>query len=1038
MNFIKYAISKPISVSVGVIFVVLFGCIGLYNLPVQLTPDVELPEVTVRTFWPGASPYEIEQEVVEKQEEKLKGLKNLIKMESASYNDFCDISLTFKLGADLDAALLRVSNKINEVSRYPENVEKPSIEASGAQGSPIIWMMLKVLDKKQSNINHFLTFLENEVRQHLERVEGVGSLFIGGGTEKELQLEINVDKTARHNITIENILAKVRGANNNVSAGLKGIGKKNFRIRTVSQFNTPSDLNDVVVYDDGIKRVFVKDIATPKFGYKEKNAVITHNGDEVIAIGVRKEQGSNVIDLVDNLKKVVHGLNEGVLKKNKLYIDWVYDETPYIHEAISIVKKNVIIGGLLAIMVLLLFLRSASATITTAIAIPVSAIGTFIFLWIFDRNLNVVSLAGISFAVGMLVDNSIVVLENIDRHRSQGKDALSACFEGTREVFGAVLASTVTTVAVFIPIIFIQEEAGQLFRDIAIAITFSILISLIVSVAVIPSIMNQFYRRSTYRVPEPGWISSFGERASHLLMTISEWTLKNTFTRILSITFFTLFSISIVYLLMPKAEYLPQGNRNLILSILIPPPGNSIEKNAEIGEFVKEQTLPYIQEDGKDGIPRIKDVWYVAAPGFNVIGSLSTHETRAKEMMPLFNRIIHSMPDMFGVSLQAGLFQHEIGAGRNVDVNISGFDIDQINQIASRLFFSEIPAKIPGAQVRPVPSIETSYPEVSIIPDKRKLAAGGLTENDLGIYIDILMGGRKIDDFKPSGRYQMDLVMKSSDTEIRTPEDLMSMSIINKFGKNIRVGDVAKLEYSKGMTQVNHLERKRTVKLQVTPPAKVALQDAMETIQNDIIHVMEKNQTLGDISISISGNADKLVQMRDALKWNFILAIAITYLLMTALFENFFYPFIILFTVPLAAAGGFIGFRLSDILIAKQGFDVLTMLGFIILVGTVVNNAILIVYQSLNNVRYHHMEGIDAIKHSVQTRIRPIFMSACTSLFGMLPLVLSTGSGSELYRGLGSVLLGGLALSTLLTLFVIPALLSFFIGFEGKNNETYS
>jgi len=1032
MDPIKYSISKPISVAVAVILIVMFGLIGLKNLPVQLTPDIELPEITVTTTWAGATPYEIEQDIIDKQEEVLKGLQNLTKMESSSYNNYGEISLTFKVGIDLDNALLRVSNKLNEVSDYPSNADKPAIEAAGAQSSPVIWMMLKIKEGTSSEVNKFKTFFENEIRQQIERVSGVGSLFVGGGTENELHLVLNAEKMTRHNVTISEVIAKIQGANQNQSAGTLGIGKKDYRIRTVSKFQNYDDPLNVVVFDDGIKRIFFKDIAHSTRGHEKATFSVMQNGDEVIAIGVRKEQGANVIELVNQLKKVVENLNKGILADNNLYIDWVYDQTPYINTAIAIVKQNVLIGSILAITVLLLFLRSISATVTTAIAIPISVIGTFIFLWVFNRNFNVVSLAGISFAVGMLVDNSIVVLENIDRHRHMGKNALDACYEGAKEVWGAVLASTVTTVAVFVPIIFIQEEAGQLFRDIAIAITFSIIISLFVSVSVIPTVLNQFYMRRSKKVKSQNDpINRVGQMFVNAIMGISGFFLKNTVTRLASIFFFTLLSITLVFLLIPKAEYLPQGNRNLIMNILVPPPGNSLEKRKSIGSYIFKEAAPYFEADYKDGIPKIKDIFYVATPQLNLFGGISTHETEAGKMMPLFNRIMNSIPDMFGVSIQTGIFQSDIGAGRSIDVNISGTDIQEIIT-ASRMLFGSISEAIKGSQIRPVPSLEISYPEVTVIPDKTKLAANGLTEGELGMYIDVLMDGRKIDEYQPEGVKQVDLIIKGADDIFKTPEDILNSSIVNSYGNLIRIGDVANLKYTSGMNQVNHLERKRTIRLEVTPPEDFPLQAAMETIENKIIESLKAKGQLETVNISIGGNADKLTTTRQVLQWNLLLAVVIIYLLMAALFENFFYPLIILFTVPLAGAGGFIGLRLVDAVIAPQAFDVLTMLGFITLVGTVVNNAILIVHQALNNVRYEGMQGIAAISESVRTRIRPIFMSASTSVFGLLPLVVSTGSGSELYRGLGSVLLGGLMFSTVLTLFVIPSLLAFFIRFEGK------
>ncbi|PLX47446.1 MAG: AcrB/AcrD/AcrF family protein [Desulfobulbaceae bacterium] len=1028
MDIIKSSIEKPVGIAVAVILVVMFGIIGLNKLPVQLTPDVETPEITVNTTWAGATPYEIEKDIIEKQEEVLKGLQGLTEMESASYNSYGEISLSFELETDIDDALLRVSNKMNEVSNYPTNADKPVIEAAGASSSPVIWMMLKTKPENPQHINEFKTFFEDNVRQHLERVKGVGSLFVFGGTEDELQITLDVEKMARHQITINQVIRAVRQSNSTISAGTLGIAKKNYRIRTVSQFQSPMEALNVVLFDDGSKRVYLHDVAQVAKGYRKEDVSVQHSGDQVIVCGVRKEQGANVLTLTDTLEEKVNELNQGLLADNDLYIKWVYDQRPYINTAIKLVKQNVLVGGSLAVCVLLIFLRSLRTTITTAIAIPISVTGTFIFLWIMGRNLNVVTLAGISFAVGMLVDNAIVVLENIDRHRKMGKPAKDAALDGTKEVWGAILASTATTVAVFLPVIFMQEEAGQLFRDIAIAITSAILISLFVSISVIPSVFHLFYRNQKNSLKEVKK-HRFGSLFVDLFMKVADFCLRNKVTRLGTVVLLTTFSVSLTALLMPPAEYLPLGNRNLILNILMPPPGYSVDKLKEMGDYIYDEIEPYMQEDEKDGIPRVRDIFYVGADRINLFGGISAHETRAAEMIPLFQRIIDSIPGIFGISLQAGIFETGLGEGNNIDINISGTDIDAMIN-AGRTLFGTVGQKIPGAQVRPIPSLETSYPEVKIIPNKEKLAANGLTEEDLGIYVDILMDGRKIDEYRPEGIKQVDMVVKGKETLFTTPEAILDSTIVNSFGQLIRIRDVADLQYSQGMPQINHLERLRTITLQVTPPRGLALQSAMETVEKDIVGALKKSGALSEVTVAVGGNADKLTETRLALQWNLLLALIITYLLMSALFENFLYPFIILFSVPLAAAGGFVGLKMVDFFIAPQGFDVVAMLGFIILIGTVVNNAILIVHVSLNNVRYYDMQGVAAISDAIQTRIRPIFMSATTSLLGMLPLVLSTGAGSELYRGLGSILLGGLAMSTMFTLFVIPSLLAFVIGME--------
>jgi len=1029
MDFIKFSISKPVSVFVGVILVVLFGLIGIFNLPVQLTPDVETPQISVTTIWPGATPYEVEKDIVEEQEEVLKGIQRLTLMESSSFNSRSEITLTFEVGTDIDAALLRVSNKLNEVRSYPENVQRPVIEASGAQSSPVIWMILKTVNGPKLRINNYRTFFKNEVRQYIERVQGVGSLFVFGGSEKQLEVVVSPRKLARYNMTISEVINRLATSNINISAGVLGLDKKNYRIRTVSQFQEIDEPLNVILRDDGIRRTYLKDVAETRLGYATNDVSVMHNATPVIVVGVRKEQGANVITLTDRMKAVVKNLNDGLLKDNNLYFEIVYDQTPYINKAIDLVIRNVFFGGSLAIIVLLLFLRSFTSTLTTTIAIPISIIGTFIFMRVFQRSLNVVSLAGISFAVGMLVDNAIVVLENIDRHRNMGKNAFKASYDGTKEVWGAVLASTATTVAVFLPVIFMEEESGQLFKDIAIAITFAIIISLFVSISVIPALTHQFYRLSKRKKVYGKTIARIGTFLSNIILFLSRLTLKNAFSRILTIALLTGTAVVVAILLIPKAEYLPQGNRNLILNIMVPPPGYSANKRQEMGNFIFKSTRPFYEEEYKDGIPRIQDIFYVSADRITLFGAISAHETQAAQMMPLFNRIINSIPGIFGVSIQVGIFQTGIGGGRTVDVNISGEDINRIIQVA-RILFGTIQQNLQWRRVRPVPSLENSYPEANFVPNRSNAVANGLSEQEVGLYIDVIMDGRKIGEYKPEQAKKIDLVLRSDESGVQIPEDIAESIIANKYGHLIRIGDVAELKYDQGMMQIDHLERKRNIRLEITPPPEIPLQQAMEIIENKVVNNLKAAGQLKGVTVNIGGNADKLAQAMASMQWNLLLAAIIVYLLMSALFENFLYPFIIMFSVPLAAAGGLIGLTLVNWLIAPQALDIVAMLGFIILVGTVVNNAILIVHQALNNVRYGGLVGIDAVVESVRTRIRPIYMSTTTSLFGMLPLALSTGAGSELYRGLGSIILGGLALSTVFTLFIIPCLLAFFIRFE--------
>ena len=1029
MDLIKASITKPVTVIVGVILVVIFGLIGLQFLPYQLTPDVTEPEITVTTLWPGATPYEIEREIIEEQERVLKGIPGLVEMESSSFNNQGTITLKFRIGTDIDGALLRVSNKLNEVPSYPENVEKPVINATGAATSPVIWIIFKKADDNPNPIRTYRTFFEDEVRQYLERVEGVADLFIGGGTEKQMHIIVRPEKLAAYGLTIDDLIRVLRAENVNVSAGSMDVGRRGYRIRTVAEFNTIEEIKRAVIRSTGQRRITVADVAQVGFGYERRLVSMIHNEREGMAIGVKPEPGTNILEMTDRVEQVVRWLNQEKLKPQKVYLDWVYDQRPYIRSAIDLVKMDVFIGGLLAVAALLIFLKSVTATVVIATAIPISIIGTFIFLFALGRNLNVITLAGISFAVGILVSNAIVVLENIDRHRKMGKTPTDAAYDGAREVWGAILNTTVSTIAVFLPVIFVKEEAGQLFKDIAIAVSCAVTFSLFVSVTVIPMLSQKLFSVSEGKGRlKLDFLNVIGDHLVRAMMTILSWVLRTWKTRVLTVSSLVAVATLITLLLLPKMEYLPQGNRNLVINILIPPPGLSYEEREEIGQQIFRSAKPYFDKD-HEGYPGIENMFYVGSEQIMLFGAISTHEQRAGELIPLFMGIINTIPGVFGVSSQAGIFQTSLGRGRTIEVDLSGDDLNRLVQVAGAMF-GVIKKEIPEAQIRPIPSLELLYPEVRFVPERDRLKALGMSANDFGIALDVLMDGREIGDFKQEGQKKIDLVLKASEREIATPEELYQSLIATPGGKVVPVSSLSELVRTQGLTEVRHLERRRTITLQVTPPFTIPLQESMETIEQKIIPSLKNQGMLQGIDVRQSGVADKLTETRKALQWNFVLAAVITFLIMAALFENFIYPLIIMVTVPLGAAGGFIGLKLVSLLIAPQPFDVLTMLGFVISLGIVVDNATLIVYQALNNVRDYGMDYKEAVLDSVKTRLRPIYMTTTTSVLGMLPLVLAPGPGSELYRGLGSVVLGGIIFSTLFTVYVIPALLMFVIRME--------
>ncbi|MCH8852931.1 MAG: efflux RND transporter permease subunit, partial [Planctomycetes bacterium] len=466
MGIIRFAINNPVKVAVGVILLTLFGVLSVFAIPIQLIPNVDQPQITVKTFWEGASPQEIEREIIERQEEKLKGVSDLKKMTSTSIEGNATIVLEFFVGTDKDASLRDVSDKLRQVSGYPNDVNEPTVQAADAAlNSPIAWLIFTAAPGEDPST--LKDFAEDKIKPILERAQGVASIDVYGGREREVQIRVDVALMAARGVTFRDLENALRQQNKNISAGTIASGKRDYTWRTLGQFETLEQVeNTVIAYGAG-GPVYVKDIAKVVSTYKKQYSFVRSVGKPVLAMPVRRQTGSNVIEVMRNLGVQIEKVNREILEPldRELVLTQLYDETVYIRAAINLVLNNLLYGGAFAVIILLLFLRSGSATAIVALCIPISVVGSFLVVTVLGRTMNVVMLAGMAFAVGMVVDNSIVVLENIYRHRQMGKDRFNAALDGAVEVWGAVLASTLTTMAVFLPVVFLKEEAGQLFQD---------------------------------------------------------------------------------------------------------------------------------------------------------------------------------------------------------------------------------------------------------------------------------------------------------------------------------------------------------------------------------------------------------------------------------------------------------------------------------------------------------------------------------------------------------------------------------------------
>lgn len=1114
MNLIDGFVRNPVKVTVGVILVLMFGLLALRAMPMQLTPEVEVPTLTIETVWPGASPQEVEREIVQEQEEQLKSVEGVRKMTSESMDSMGRVTLEFPVGIDMREAMLKVNTKLAQVPDYPEDAKEPVINTSNAADRPIAWFILsarvpprpqadqllakhpdlkaeiekaylpknqglqmqrlRTLASKDPRVKAWLPdvgdistkrkFAEDFIEAALERVEGVSNSNVMGGREEELQVVIDPERLAARGLTINNVRLALRSQNEDTSGGDYWEGKRRYIVRTLGQFRSPEQVeNAILARRDGVP-VYVRDVGHVELSYKKPDGFVRRFGATCIAVNAQRSVGANVIEVIGGLKKAVAALNENLLYPQGLELVQVYDESDYIHSAVHLVSDNLLWGSLFTFVTLLVFLRNAQSTVIIFMHILISTIGAFMVMALLGRSLNVPALGGLAFAVGMLVDNAIVMLENIFRRYQQGESAEEASVNGASEVWGALLNATLANLAVFIPVLFIREEAGQLFRDIAIAISAAVALSMLVAVAVVPTAAMRILKGMERRNAAHGQNGSTGRRRStfgslgdavwspiaailKVCDAVAMWMVEQLLgvNRLLQRTMFvrlvfvgTVFVVSCLatWLLLPKVEYLPSGNQNLVIAILLPPPGYNLDQLLSMGNSVAEGLRPYWDLDPDDpkikqlDAPPIEDFFFVARNRQVFVGVRSADPTRAAKLVPVIQRLGDRLPGTILVAKQTSLFEQGLTAGRTVDVEITGPDIEKLVAFGGRIFGQlkmgggpDQPPLMPLAQVFPKPSLDLSNPEIWITPKWEQAADLQISAADMGYAVDALVDGAYATDYY-SGGDKIDLRIIGEQKFAQSSQSLESLPVATPGGQLVPLEAVAQVTIGSGPEQINHRTRQRTITLQVTPPIEMPLEAAMDLINDKVIVPLQASGELqGGYGIALAGTADKLRSTWTSLKWNLALAVLITYLLMAATFESWVYPFVVIVTVPIGAVGGFAGLWLLNLWVL-QPLDVLTMLGFIMLVGTVVNNPILIVEQSLVHVREDGLPIGQAVIESVRTRIRPIFMTTLGGLVGLLPLVLAPGAGSELYRGIGAVLLGGLLVSTVVTLVFVPAMLS--------------
>ena len=1075
MKLIDFSIRRKVTIAMFTIGIILFGFVSLSRLKINLLPELSYPTLTVRTEFEGAAPAEVENLISKPIEEALGVVKNVQQVRSISRSGQSDVTLEFAWGTDMDFASIDVREKIDAL-QLPLEAERPVILRFDPTLDPIMRYAFFIEDEGKENQNvDFASYQESEtsnseiaklkqlrryadeqIKKDLQSAGGVASIKISGGLEEEIEVAINQDRLAHLGIPINTITQVLSAENVNLSGGRLEEGTQQYLVRTLNQFQTIDNIRDVVVTTQNGNPVYLKDLAEISQGYKEREAITRLNGQEAVEIAIYKEGDANTVSVAENVKSQMTNISQRL--PEGMAMTMVYDQSTFISSAVSEVVDAGIIGGILAVIILFLFLRNFWATVIISLSIPVSVIATFNLMYGNDITLNIMSLGGIALGIGLLVDNSIVVLENISRHRDMGKNALQAAKDGAGEVGMAVVASTLTTIAVFFPLVFVHGIAGQLFRDQALTVTFSLLASLVVAITLIPMLSSLAGRKKAevqkpeLRAPKTRvgrWmraarifvfetIPSFvvgifsklfrwiGNGIMFILKpflngfekgftsiedrypSFLKWSLRHRFM-IISFAFLSLVgSLMLVPQLgMELIPSLSQGEFNVEFNL---PPGTPIEQT--------DRALQKVQRAAQNVDP-IDATFAVAGTGnkmdanpnqggenwgeLNItLASGATRELE-EETMDELRTDLQRIPGLNYKFSRPSLFTFKTP----VEVEVSGYNLDDLKKVSDQIR-QKMLANDRFADVKS--TMEQGSPEIQITFDRPKAASLGLQVHEVADLVVSKVRGDVATRY--SWRDQkIDVLVRAQEQDRSSVADIQRLIVNPNSQSPIPLSSIANIEVATGPSEIRRVAQQRVAIVS----ANLNYGD-LATAATDIRNIIDQTVAPTGTRAEVTGQNEEMAASFKSLLFALSLAVFLVYLVMASQFESLLHPFIILFTIPLALVGAILGLWVTG-----STISVVVFIGLILLAGIVVNNAIVLI-DLINQLRERGMGKIQAILEGGKSRLRPILMTTLTTTLGLLPLAIGIGDGAELRAPMAITVIAGLIVSTLLTLIVIPTM----------------
>lgn len=1012
MNLPEISVKRPVTVLMIILIITVFGVISFTRLGLDMMPDITYPVLAVFIGYPGVSSEDVENMLTKPVEEVVATVKNVKKVSSFSQEGATAISVEFEWGTNLDLAAQDIRDRIDLIKEFlPEDIDKPIVYKFDPSMIPI--MAYGIIGDR--NLLDLRSLVKDMLKDRIEQVDGVASAMLFGGYEREILVEIDKHRLEAYRLSLDEIIGRLRAENLNLPGGHIEDRYREYLLRTTGEFANLKEVENLPLSLRENVPIYLKDIAQIRDGYKELRALSRTNKKDSVMLIIYKESGANTVIICNRINKELDKIKK--MLPPDIEIHAVFDQSRVINQIVSATSSNAVVGGILATGILFFFLASWRPTLTIGLSIPLSILATFIPLYFFGYTLNFITLIGLALGVGMLVDNSIVVIENTFRHLREGKDRFNASIVGASEVGMAITASTLTTIVVFLPLLFAKGLTGKLFTGLALTVSASLFASLFVALTIVPMITSKIFRVDSGSISSV-WETKITQPMHNSYRKILTWVLKNRF-KVLATTF-ALFFLTLLFAYFSGKEFFPKVDHNMASLTVKLPVGTTLAETDRITQRIEDLILEEkgvltvisqvgLGEGGKS------DAAYGTGPiGVNeaqVFIRLEDKLEREKSSDEIINTFRKKMPEMEGVKMEfmdmgTALMTGGGRAGKPIQIKLFGKDLNTLEEISQKII-----EEIKG--IKGIYDTDTTLvkgkPELLLKVDREKAARFGLTVGQIASTVQTAFQGKVATRFHTGGE-ELDVRIRLRPKDRETFKDVENLNIPTPRGVTIPLGEVAKFVFAYGPIRLSRENQKRTISVTANLSGR-DLEGAINEIKSKINRVI----TLPEgYFVEYAGEAEQMRETFRDLGLIFLLALLLVYMVMAAEFESLIHPLVIMFTVPFMTIG-----VVFAVLLAGKKISLPMGMGVLILAGVIVNNGIVLI-DYINRLRHRGKEKIEAIIEGCVTRSRPVLMTTITTILGLVPMVFSRAEGSEVRSVVSLTLIGGLTLGTVLTLLVLP------------------